>query len=535
MKIRNIFAILALGAISFAISGCGEKDALEPKQATQESVVFTVNMLSCASGSASVVVAHNGRESNCWYSFLTEDMTSSVEDLISAISSKVTTKDIMVGTFHSFNLTGLTDGKDYRYIAFGINPDGSVYGNPGSARVVTSVEFSLSAGERSGESVSVSVKHEGDESMTWYGFITTNLVTEARYLVADEIKDGISTSELSTGKSKYVVIDGLNPATEYRYIVTGVNASGAFGEPAEIVLSTQKYVSSEKYSVNYIGFFEYEDFGPVPGIEVTAAEDASKYYYYAEAADIAGEYDEFDDYIEHIISEATSALLEDAEYYEAPVSEFLISGSQTIPLLLYNGSYRIFVLSLDDNGKFTGDISWTEADVVEPGSDLKVNPDWHLSYLEEAAAGDPTKYKVYIINESEDASAEKGYYLDFQPKSVIDEAGGLDAYINGYLDTYRMLFQIYQMFGVDPLYYGTDYKSFSADAGEKYVGFIVGFTPLYYLSGDYAYVEFTVGENPVNAPALPVKAARDVKRNEIEQAFLAHKIEARKSARRLLK
>ncbi len=527
----NIFTLFAAGILSLATLSC-KKESVTPNEADPNNAKFSVALYAAENGNAEVYVSHDGSEALTWYGFLTEDVTTDLSALVADKAAKVTKDQIKAGTFYKDVISGIKSGVDYRYVAFGISLDGETYGIPGEARVVSALTFVLTAKGHTSESVSVKIEHNGSENNTWYGFLTEDLEADASVLVKENLP---AEAAFKTGVKDSIVFEGLKPATSYRYIVTGITSKGVFGEPAEIVLSTQKYVSSEKYSVNYIGFFEYEDFGPVPGIEVTAAEDASKYYYYAEAADIAGEYDEFDDYIEHIISEATSALLEDAEYYEAPVSEFLISGSQTIPLLLYNGSYRIFVLSLDDNGKFTGDISWTEADVVEPGSDLKVNPDWHLSYLEEAAAGDPTKYKVYIINESEDASAEKGYYLDFQPKSVIDEAGGLDAYINGYLDTYRMLFQIYQMFGVDPLYYGTDYKSFSADAGEKYVGFIVGFTPLYYLSGDYAYVEFTVGENPVNAPALPVKAARDVKRNEIEQAFLAHKIEARKSARRLLK
>ena len=61
----------------------------------------------------------------------------------------------------------------------------------------------------------------------------------------------------------------------------------------------------------------------------------------------------------------------------------------------------------------------------------------------------------------------------------------------------------------------------------------VGFTPLYYLSGECAYVELTVGENTSGAPMLSSNATRDSKRNEIKQAFLSHKAEARKSVRKL--
>lgn len=525
----NIFTLFAAGILSLATLSC-KKESVTPNEADPNNAKFSVALYAAENGNAEVYVSHDGSEALTWYGFLTEDVTTDLSALVADKAAKVTKDQIKAGTFYKDVISGIKSGVDYRYVAFGISLDGETYGIPGEARVVSALTFVLTAKGHTSESVSVKIEHNGSEDNTWYGFLTEDLEADASVLVKENLP---AEAAFKTGVKDSIVFEGLKPATSYRYIVTGITSKGVFGEPAEIVLSTSKYVSSEKYSVNYIGFFEHENYGPVPGIEVTAAEDVSKYSYYVETADVSDEYEEFDDYIEHIISDATSELLEDADYYEVPVSDLLLSGNQTIPLLLYNGNYRIFVLSFDDNGKFAGDISWIEADVVEPCSDLKVNPDWHLTYSEEAAAGDPSKYKVYIYNECEDASAEKGYYLDFKPKSVIDEAGGLEAYIKGYLDNYRYLFQIYDVFGIDPFYYGSDYDYFSANAGEEYVGFVVGFTPVYYLTGEYAYVEFMVGDNPSGAPSLSVKAARDSKRNEIKQTFLSHKTVARKSVRRL--
>ena len=512
MKIIRILSFLTAGIVALAITGC-EKSNVSPKAADPESVKFSVFVDPSDSDVKSVVVTHNGDASLTWYGFLSEDLTSDLGELVSKKAATLSDKDLYAGNGHEFKCKTLA-GVDYRFIVFGVNLDGKVYGEPVAAHVISSLSFALTPGELTGETVTVNVKHNGSDSNTWYGFITDDLETPAEKLVESNIPS--NASEFMTGKDKDLLFEGLEPLSTYRVIVTGVTELGTFGEPAEITVKTAKYAQSKNYSFKYDGFIESEEYGPVNTATITVSENAkSRYYIYIDRSTIQNNFDTWDDYLDHVIASTAEDVQGTVEEYGVTVDDVLMEGSQKVLLGLYEGEYVGFVVSLDDDLAFTGDISWTTFKVVEPEVEFKVNPYWELSVEYAAAPGNPNQFKVYIDNACAESSASLGYYFDYLPKSEIEKAGGIEAYVRGYLENYRYLFNLYTYYGIDPLYYGTDFKSFSADAGVEYVGFVVGFTPLYYLTGQYAAIEFTPEATTSGAPAF-VMSDKDNRIEEVQ-------------------
>lgn len=512
MKITRILSFLTAGIVALAITGC-EKSNVSPKAADPESVKFSVFVDPSDSDVKSVVVTHNGDASLTWYGFLSEDLTSDLGELVSKKAATLSDKDLYAGNGHEFKCKTLA-GVDYRFIVFGVYLDGKVYGEPVAAHVISSLSFALTPGELTGETVTVNVKHNGSDSNTWYGFITDDLETPAEKLVESNIPS--NASEFMTGKDKDLLFEGLEPLSTYRVIVTGVTELGTFGEPAEITVKTAKYSQSKNYSFKYDGFMENEEYGPVNTATITVSENAeSKYYIYIDRSTIQNQFDTWDEYLEHVIASTAEDVQGIVEDYGVTVDDVLMEGSQKVLLGLYEGEYVGFVVSLDDDLAFTGDIAWTSFKVVEPEVEFKVNPDWELSVEYAAAPGNPDQFKVYIDNTCAESSESLGYYLDYLPKAEIEKAGGIEGYVRGYLENYRTLFNLYSYYGVDPLYYGTDFKSFSANAGVEYVGFVVGFTPLYYLTGQYAAIEFTPEASTSGAPAL-VMSDKDNRIEEVQ-------------------
>ena len=120
-------------AISFV--GC-EKEAADDK--TPEEFELVVRQKEVSYNKAIINVRHNGPEDITWYGFLTEDVTNPEFLQINNVRKELLkTKDFELIRENDRNilLEDLKEGTQYKYIAFGLTPDGKLYNNVGFGSV----------------------------------------------------------------------------------------------------------------------------------------------------------------------------------------------------------------------------------------------------------------------------------------------------------------------------------------------------------------------------------------------------------------
>ena len=241
MKAKRLFTFLNASITLFVAASCNHKEEMEPTY-DPGAVVFNVSSQAISDHGIDVVVRHNGKERDGWNGFLTEDLTSPIEDLILAQAVPVSKKDFHFGTSQTIRLTNLEAEKDYRYIAYGIKDDKTIYGIPGYAVFTTAEDFNIvvfkvEIEEVTGHEAHFKVTHNGKDSYTWYAFATQDMESAIEDLVSAKSEEALDL--LNRGASVSASLLELPADTEFRYIVFGIKENGAvYGTPAEVTFKT---------------------------------------------------------------------------------------------------------------------------------------------------------------------------------------------------------------------------------------------------------------------------------------------------------
>ena len=216
-------------------------------------VTFAAEATDIQSHQASFSISHGGLDVLTYKAFITEDTKTAVATLAAAdyaeqvddhgkIKSDV---ELLSGNSITFTAEELEHEKSYRLIVYGIYDNNGVavfYGTPAEVLFSTPIDLSLVtfnavASGITKNSVNIAVSYTArQEDLTWYGFYTEDVTSPAASLIAQKVAT-LTEDDLESG-AKSVALTGLTPETDYRYIVTGVNASGAYGNPAVIKFST---------------------------------------------------------------------------------------------------------------------------------------------------------------------------------------------------------------------------------------------------------------------------------------------------------
>jgi len=148
-----------------------------------------------------------------------------------------------------------------------------------------SLAFTLEVTEVSHDQAKVKVSHNGETKDTWYGFVTDNVKGNIATLVETEvaslIKDG-KVSGLKKQRSTTVTLRGLEPETDYIYIVFGLSEKGeVYGTPLSTEFKTAKgeveYTINPAWTVSYNGAAEINGNMYEHTISV-ASSDKNKYF-----------------------------------------------------------------------------------------------------------------------------------------------------------------------------------------------------------------------------------------------------------------
>ena len=99
------------------------------------------------------------------------------------------------------------------------------------------VTFSVELNLTEADYAEVVVRHDGAESDKWYGFVTTDLTTPEKDLIAAQISQ-VDKKKLHVGKVQTVAVRSLEDYENYRYVAFGVKEDGsAYGKAGSLTCS----------------------------------------------------------------------------------------------------------------------------------------------------------------------------------------------------------------------------------------------------------------------------------------------------------
>ncbi len=258
VALRNLEEFVNYRYVAFGVNSDGERYGEPGNLAFNTSPVFDVTFQAEAgeigSHEASFSVSHDGIDVLTYMAFVTENVTSDVEELASENYNSLLDAngrlnegvELLKGTSGTVSFDELTHETDYRLVVYGIYDNNGVivyYGTPAEVKFTTPIDlsivpFSAAISNITTESATATVTYDAkDEELTWYGFVSDDLTSPAATLIAAAVS-GLSAEDLQTGKNKAIDLKDLTIETDYRFIATGVKDGKAFGVPADVKFST---------------------------------------------------------------------------------------------------------------------------------------------------------------------------------------------------------------------------------------------------------------------------------------------------------
>lgn len=202
---------------------------------------------------ATFTISHEGNEVLTYTCFITTDPTTdakvlAAEDFASNVTAGKLNPEVVLLSGNSVTLTfdELDEETAYRFIVYGIYENNGVcvyYGTPADCAFTTplnlnAVQFAAATANVTKVSADVKVSYSANAAdLTWYGFLTEDVTAEVSTLIAAKVA-GITADDYQKGPQT-VSLTGLTPNTEYRYVVTGINAEGVYGIPADVKFTAE--------------------------------------------------------------------------------------------------------------------------------------------------------------------------------------------------------------------------------------------------------------------------------------------------------
>lgn len=269
MKILKTNPLIAASVLLSMTFGCSTEEGPAPQRETvaQEDIVFSASVnqeTGVTDERVTVTVTHNGsdRETYCVFCYDNPDETP-LENAILRKIAEIASSDggfssaLTNGNTHVSIISGLEDDTEYRFVVFGLNSDGTTYGTPASVNFTTAkspLEFSVSVSGITETSAKASVTSTGDEKDTWYCFRTEDVTTPLESLISSTVESLSDGFELKSGNAE-IEFSGLTPGTEYRVVVTGLNADKEIsGTPGSAMfMTTPAFAEETGWNVTYGG------------------------------------------------------------------------------------------------------------------------------------------------------------------------------------------------------------------------------------------------------------------------------------------
>ncbi|MCM1502268.1 MAG: hypothetical protein NC115_06330 [Bacteroidales bacterium] len=380
-KIQSLYWTGILAAVMAA--GCDPvENTIGGGITVPDDVTFAVSASDVTTDMARITISHDGTSANTFCGFCYDDIETSVDMAINRRVAEMSQSgnelaDFLIGgTSYRYILKNLESRKTYRYVVFGLNADGTVYGTPGQCEFSTervSAEFSVNVSNVGTETASASVSSTGYDDDTWYAFCTEDLDSDLSDVIAAEIAvlgERIASS-LKSGNAE-VEFTGLRQDTGYRVVVTGLLADGTvYGTAVSASFKTERepvvYRVNEAWTVTYAGRADYEgelsDF-----ISVTSTSSADRYVIGVYSAETVSKFG-----IEAVCEDVAAGIVELVEQFvgqglprDLVMSVFTHTESADEPYNLFDpGEYIAVAAGIDDDLNVTGLYALSDAFVIE--------------------------------------------------------------------------------------------------------------------------------------------------------------------------
>ena len=257
VAVRNLQEYVVYRYVAFAVDESnqtyGKAGSITFSTSPKYNVVFTAEAASVESHKASFNVSHEGHQALTWMAFVTEDLKTEADVLAAAHYATLVNNGTLAegvelygGNAQTVTVEELTHETTYRFIVYGLFVEGDTavyYGTPADIQITTPIDlsivnFSAAISGITKNSAKATVSYDAKkEDLTWYGFVTEDLTSPATTLIAAAVQ-GVSAEQYGTGSGKVVELTDLQVETDYRYIVTGINADGTYGVQADVKFST---------------------------------------------------------------------------------------------------------------------------------------------------------------------------------------------------------------------------------------------------------------------------------------------------------
>ncbi|MBO7300722.1 MAG: hypothetical protein J6U53_04875 [Tidjanibacter sp.] len=268
-----LFASLAMVSCAVVPEGGNENENTD--------VTFSVAVVSAGEGVATVTVSHNGAETDTWYGFVTTDTKKSDLSLVYEKVAEVTAEDLLTGVSKTIELTDLELDTNYKYVAFGVKEDGSVYGTAGSAPFKTDDGKSMTV--NADWTIEYAAKMEGvDEN--GQPVVATNclIATVAEGDTSTYFLDYMSVEDWASTKDNLYnyVADGIIPSL--KAYIAKYNQSYGTNYTWDALLNsgnTQAVLGNDIYPGQYVAYM----------VGINADESVARVYAYTEFEVVEGE------------------------------------------------------------------------------------------------------------------------------------------------------------------------------------------------------------------------------------------------------
>lgn len=224
------------------------------------------------------------------------------------------------------------------------------------------LEFTLEVTTIEADNAKVKVEHNGTTADTWYGFVTSEVAKADDKLIEAEVAALTAAGKISGLKkqtSTTVTLRGLEPQTDYKYIVFGLTAEGqVYGVYSSVAFKTVRgevvFTENSAWTVKYEGAGTINNQAYDHTISVTSTD---KNLYFITGVTV----EEFQTSGIKTIAEENLAYMKEyiAAYNAANGTKFtvldmLYQGNGLDALMLEAGDWYGLAIGVDENGEING-------------------------------------------------------------------------------------------------------------------------------------------------------------------------------------
>ena len=289
------------------------------------------------------------------------------------------------------------------------------------------LDFTLEVVSVDANTAKVKVTTNGSTSDTWYGFHTTEVSKSEGELIQEEVEAILATGKVSGLKkqtSATVSLRGLDPQTDYKYIVFGLSSDGeVYGMYNSVEFTTTR--GKAEFKENAAWTVAYQGAGTINGTEyehTVTVTSTDKNLYFITALTVQ----EFQDLgIEAVAEQNLQALKDYINSFNAAngtnykVADILFQGNGIDAFMFDPGDWYAFAIGVDEAGELTGLYAQSEVITIAEEEPTEAYAAWLGDWTITGSNGITqevtfTKYisnKYYVMSGYEGPDADGLYVL----------------------------------------------------------------------------------------------------------------------------